>query len=231
MSRMMSQRKLEQPGDSDMHNATDLWQMLRKRCLDLEMYKIYRHDHAAGFCGITQFEKTEKDKNRGWAMTLNGDQSHLTTNRGRPWHFRPTQWQNRHEPNPVLATVMYFQDGYCGLKNTWEAVASFFKVWLGACRSRRDRWRSNPYRLPAWVYLVLWSLLFWTILLWAWILRRLIWNYLRREKNDLWNIEDPKDRAELERFNARTDILSKWATILQPIVSFVLFIFPPLMAG
>jgi hypothetical protein len=74
-------------------------------------------------------------------------------------------------------------------------------------------------------------LLFWTILLWAWILRRLIWNYLRREKNDLWNIEDPKDRAELERFNARTDILSKWATILQPIVSFVLFIFPPLMAG
>ncbi|KAF2657644.1 phosphoglycerate mutase-like protein [Lophiostoma macrostomum CBS 122681] len=208
LSRMMTQRKLPQVQDS--YDDEEYWAKIWKHCNKLSEYIIYRDDHNAGFCSITEFDKT----GRKWSMTRNGDQSHLTTRRGRPWRFRPTQWQNRHEPNPVLSTVLWFSDGYWGLKSTKDAIVGAWLAFVYDCRAQRDRWRSNPYRLPAWVYL------FMTLCLGvsATLLAMVVPRYIRETVHN-------GDHAAI------ADLLGKIATALPLFVTFTLFWFPPIQAG
>jgi hypothetical protein len=179
------------------------------------MVEFSEPDHHAGHCCITRFDRRNA-VSWAWSLSINGDQTHLSVPSG-AIRFRPTPWQNRHTPHPVLAALSFFRALPGSL--LWIPTAIINKI-VGTvgelATALRRQLRNNPYRLPAWVYIMLW-----TCLVCAVCNRLIALNAASEE----WAVAEGAERT-----GRRVNWLEAFANSCASVIQFSLFMFPPLLA-
>lgn len=188
---------------------------VRRCCRKIAQLHFCEPDHHVGYCSITRFDR-RKDTEWTWRLSINGTQSHLTHANG-TWRFRPSPWQNRHTPHPVLFVCTFVKRLPGSL--TWFPVSVITTARTTGRELRtamQRQLRNNPYRLPAWIYLCLWLALIMAII------------------NRVVSLDSASVRwANIplhEEYAARADWLDALGNLCSILVQFSLFMFPPLLA-
>ncbi|KAF2274669.1 phosphoglycerate mutase-like protein [Westerdykella ornata] len=191
---------------------------LRRRIKRIAMTDLCQPDHHVFNCSITRLDRAASSVDSwAWTLSMNGAHSHLLHQTGE-FQFRPSPWQNRHTPHPVLSAMAFINEFPSSMLAIPLATAtSTLKTARETVHAIQRQMRANPYRLPAWIYCALW---FWLGLA---ITARLGMLYYFAERLRLArNLED----IIIFR-NAFLDGIANACAVL---VQFSLFMFPPLLA-
>ncbi|KAF2749774.1 seryl-tRNA synthetase [Sporormia fimetaria CBS 119925] len=134
---------------------------MHRRLQDMATVGIWSPlEHSAENCAITRLIRPASLLEWDWPLELNGDKSHLTTVTGE-WQFVPSIWQNRHVVYPVMEIARWVQ----ALPGSFLWPVVWVWTWLKfTCVTLsvgfKNTVRGNPYRVPAWLFLVMFASIF-----------------------------------------------------------------------
>jgi hypothetical protein len=155
-----------------------LWtKHLDRNCFDLAEWEIFEPRYDFAPFTISRLDRRTIDPEHSvWEMPINGNRDHVQGPAAGLvfWRFQDSIWRNRRAPNPVKIVFDFFR----GLRDMhWPRVDHMMikmqvSEWIWSLRSY---FNGNPYRVPWWMYLLLFTCL----------LMALVWNmYLMYEEKD-----------------------------------------------